>query len=164
MRKTKSIFALGLVLLSTSFVSKDSQPGTALYPGSSFPRLTLTQVDSSASTTLEFTETYTLVQFWGAYQPTSRLENARLSNTISQHGLSVELISVGMDPVRSICEESARIDGTPRQNLYYPQGDERTALVAALSLDKELSNYLMDSRGVIVAKNITPKELTQLKQ
>ncbi|MGL4411688.1 MAG: peroxiredoxin family protein [Bacteroidales bacterium] len=164
MRKTRIIFALlGVLLFTTSFVSKDTQPGIALSPGSRFPELLLTNVDSLSRSSIDFRGNYTLVQFWGAYQAASRVDNVRLSNAISRNGLSVEFVSVCMDPIRSIGVESARIDGISKDQLFYPLDDQRSKMLTDFALKERLTNYLIDPHGVIVAKNITKRDLMKLQ-
>ncbi|MGL5731363.1 MAG: hypothetical protein ACRCX5_09605 [Bacteroidales bacterium] len=168
MYKTKVIFvtlvAICLsVLIASSFVHKDAQPGVGISPGSSFPDMTKLVKNAPENLLSNPNGEYVLVQFWAAYDAESRMKNAQLCNSLYRKNSKIKFLSVSMDPYSEISSETIRLDQIPNENVWIPNVDQREKLLAEFAPKGKLINYLISPEGVIVAKNITAKELAQMK-
>ncbi|MGL4781486.1 MAG: hypothetical protein ACRCXN_11755 [Bacteroidales bacterium] len=168
MYKTKVIFvtlvAICLsVLIASSFVHKDAQPGVGISPGSSFPDMTKLVKNAPKDLLSNPNGEYMLVQFWAAYDAESRMKNAQLCNSLYRKNSKIKFLSVSMDPYSEISSETIRLDKIPDENVWIPNVDQREKLLAEFAPKGKLINYLISPEGVIVAKNITAKELAQMK-
>jgi len=106
---------------------------------------------------------YTLLNFWAAYDAESRVRNIRLSNEVKK--LSSEKISfrsISLDEKESIFSETVRIDKLNETTQFHAGQSEKSALYKKYNLKKGFKNYLINDKGVVIATNITPDELTNV--
>jgi hypothetical protein len=105
---------------------------------------------------------YVLVQFWAAYDPQSRLENARMYHAIARSGIErLRMVSISLDESRAVVRGVIRSDGLDETTLQQETDGRRSALFKSYRLKNGFGNYLLDSQGVIVAKNLSPQEVAE---
>lgn len=102
---------------------------------------------------------YVLLSFWASYDAPSRMQNKSLNNKINSESLNVELVSVSFDDYQSIFTETVRKDGIIASACFREDREQDSKLFDLYNLNRGFENYLIDEKGVIVAKNITPNEL-----
>jgi hypothetical protein len=103
---------------------------------------------------------YTLLNFWAAYDAGSRVRNIRLSNEVEKFGSDrIAMCSISMDESKSIFSETIRIDRLSQTMQFHAVQGKNSKLYRRYNLKKGFSNYLIDKKGVIVAKNISPETL-----
>ncbi|MGL5227758.1 MAG: TlpA family protein disulfide reductase [Bacteroidales bacterium] len=168
MYKTKVIFVTFVaiclsVLIASSFVHKDAQPGVGISPGSSFPDMTKLVKNAPENLLSNLNGEYVLIQFWAAYDAESRMKNVQLCNSLNQKNSNIKFLSVSMDPYKEISFETIRLDKIPNENVWIPNVDQREKLLTEFAPKGKLTNYLVSPEGVIIAKDISAKELAQMK-
>lgn len=102
---------------------------------------------------------YLLLSFWASYDAVSRENNAMLNHAI-QGEARMGMISVSFDRYRSVYEAAVRQDGLQNSVCYLETGGEHSDAFKAYDLKSGFKSYLIDSKGVIVAKNVTASELS----
>lgn len=122
------------------------------------PQLMLEDVDDLCR---QSESDYVLVSFWASYNAESRINNALMDYACSTRK-EVEMISVSVDENKSVYETSIEIDDIKTSLCYLSQGKQKNRIQKVFNLTKGFGNYLINKEGVIVARNITPKELTLL--
>ncbi|MGL5786262.1 MAG: hypothetical protein ACRCX4_05555 [Bacteroidales bacterium] len=168
MHKTKTLFvsfvAICLsVMIASSFVNKDARPGVGFYPGSSFPDFSILGKNSQLITKDSLKGNYLLIQFWAAYDADSRMKNVQLCNSLNRPDSKIKFLSVPMDPYNQLSRETIRLDRIPESNVFFPDSNQREKLLSEQALKGKLTNFLIDPDGVIIAQNVTAKELAQIK-
>ena len=102
---------------------------------------------------------YTLLSFWAGYDAKSRMKNAELCHAL-QNSDRIKMISVSMDRYESVFRAAVEQDQL-KSDLCYVETDGRASeIFKEFGLRDGFANYLIDSEGVIVAKNVTAGELT----
>lgn len=101
---------------------------------------------------------YILLSFWASYDAVSRVQNAMLNHAV-QENAHVEMISISFDRYRSVFDATVRQDGIKASDCRLEMEGEDSDIFKAYDLKSGFKNYLIDSKGVIVAKNITAAEL-----
>jgi hypothetical protein len=103
---------------------------------------------------------YVLLQFWAAYDANSRVINTRMHNVISRLETDeIQLISVSMDENEAVFEGIIKADDlNPATQFNEPTG-RKSGVYKAYRLKSGFNNWLIDSNGVIVAKNVNPTEI-----
>ena len=77
---------------------------------------------------------------------------------------NVEMVSISFDDFESIYEETIRKDQIPADKCSVELAGSESELYKTYRLQKGFKNYLLDNRGVIVAKDLNPETLaTYLK-
>lgn len=143
-------------LISLSF-SKESVPAEKLKLGDKAPQLTL--CDSVQLLNLhDAREGYTLLSFWASYDAASREKNAALAHLADKYS-QIKLISVSFDRYASVFNATVKQDGLAKTDCCVETDGSDSEIFRAYDLERGFKNYLIDSRGVIVAKNVTTSEL-----
>ena len=101
---------------------------------------------------------YTLLSFWASYDATSRLTNLSL-NRVAEHNSRIKMISVSFDRYVSVFNATVKQDGLLKNDCYVETDGSDSEIFRAYDLERGFKNYLIDSRGIIVAKNVTATEL-----
>ena len=162
MKYAKWIFVVLLISSLTSFVAKDKPTGglnvgdvaPRYLPGASSYKL----ADQSVSPRKGG---YVLLSFWAGYDAQSRLVNANLSYLLQHHDPEnkVKMVSVSFDEYASVFRETVRKDKIAAPLCFAELSGEESSLYKRYRLHRGFTNYLLDSRGVIIAKNVNAKEL-----
>ena len=144
-----------VVLVFSSFISlsfdKRKTPTEKLPLGAQAPELVLGKEKQPLS--LQAAKgNYILLSFWASYDAASRTRNARLHN---------EMISISFDRYQSVFNAAVCQDGIS-DNVYQEMEGENSEIFKSYDLKHGFINYLVNDRGAIVAKNVTPSELASL--
>ena len=141
-----------VVLVFSSFISlsfdKRKTPTEKLPLGAQAPEVVLGKEKQPLS--LQAAKgNYILLSFWASYDAASRTRNARLHNVVSD------------DAYQSVFNAAVRQDGIS-DNVYQEMEGENSEIFKSYDLKHGFINYLVNDRGAIVAKNVTPSELASL--
>jgi hypothetical protein len=106
---------------------------------------------------------YTLIHFWAAYDAESRARNVLLWNKVNKMNSDrIAMFSISLDEKESVYKETVKADDLERTNQFYDERGEQSELFRKYGLKKGFRNFLIDDKGVIVAANITPEELSKV--
>lgn len=145
-------------LISLSFDKRDT-PTEKLPVGAQAPELVLGNEKQPLS--LQAPKgNYILLSFWASYDATSRTRNAKLHHVVSDDA-RVKMISISFDRYPSVFRTAVRQDGLS-ENVYQEMDGEGSEIFKSYDLKHGFINCLVDDRGVIVAKNVSPSELASL--
>lgn len=145
-------------LISLSF-DKRNTPTEKLPVGAQAPELVLGNEKQPLS--LQASKgNYILLSFWASYDAASRTRNARLHHVVSDDA-RVEMISISFDRYPSVFRTAVKQDGIG-DNVYQEMEGENSEIFKSYDLKRGFINCLVDDRGVIVAKNVSPSELASL--
>lgn len=144
-------------LISFSFVGKDT-PTEGVTVGDKAPAFTLRN-NEQMLTSQQLKGSYVLLSFWASYDAASRTQNAILSHAAQQCG-NVKMVSVSFDEYKSVFDETVRKDQIDSENCFWEQEGRDSKLYRFFRLEKGLKNFLLDDKGVIVAKNVTVSDLS----
>lgn len=144
-------------LISFSFVGKDT-PTEGVTVGDKAPAFTLSN-NEQMLTSQQLKGSYVLLSFWASYDAASRTQNAILSHAAQQCG-NVKMVSVSFDEYKSVFDETIRKDQIDSENCFWEQEGRDSKLYRSFRLEKGLKNFLLDDKGVIVAKNVTVSDLS----
>lgn len=157
----KSVKWFFVVLVFSSLISlsfnKESVSTEKLSPGDKIPELCLCE-DMQSLDLHAPSNGFLLLSFWAGYDAESRENNAALSH-LAMDNARVKMVSVSFDHYASIFESVVKQDGLDADACYWETCSTDSELLDKFDLKTGFKNYLIDSRGVIVAKNITPSEL-----
>ena len=160
MKHVKWIFVVLLICSLTAFVEKDKPTG-GLSEGDVAPDF---KIESASNGQPAFKlgnlkGKYVLLSFWASYDAQSRMQNVSLSNALrSSH--NVEMVSVSFDEFKSIFNETIKKDRISTSNCFVELAGNSSDLFKTYRLNKGFKNFLLDKNGVIVAKDITPSQLS----
>ena len=160
MKNVKWIFVVLLISSFTSFVEKDHL-SEGLNEGDVAPdfRIESTSGGRSAFQLSDTRGQYVLLSFWASYDAPSRMQNAALGHALRDFG-NVEMVSVSFDEYPSIFRETIRKDQIAASACWLEPSGEESGLFKKYRLHRGFGNYLLDERGVIVAKDIIAPELS----
>lgn len=159
MKYVKWIFVVLLFSSLTSFVEKD-KPTTGLSVGDIAPDFRIrTILDEQQINLSQLKGGYVLLSFWASYDAQSRMQNVSLSNALRNSGKDVKLVSVSFDEYQSVFDETIRKDRILSPTCFAETSGEASPLFRTYRLNKGFKNYLLDSKGVIVAKDIPASDL-----
>ena len=145
-------------LISLSF-DKRNTPTEKLSIGAQAPELVLGKQKQPLSLQAPIGN-YILLSFWASYDATSRTRNARLHHVVSDDA-RVKMISISFDRYPSVFRTAVKQDGLS-ENVYQEMDGEGSEIFKSYDLKHGFTNCLVDDRGVIVAKNVSPSELASL--
>ncbi len=161
MRHVKWIFVVLLISSLTSFVI--DKPDRGLDVGDMAPDFPIKALSSGQHdfTLSDLKGKYVLLSFWASYDAPSRMHNATLSQACrTACPDNVEMVSVSFDEYQSIFKETIRKDQIVTPSCFVETEGRSSELFDKYRLDGGFANYLLDENGVIVAKNISAKELS----
>ena len=108
-------------------------------------------------------ESYTLVNFWAAYDADSRVRNIALWNKVKDwDSTRIKVYSVSMDEKFSVFTETLKTDGLESANQWYDGKGKSSLLYKTYGLKKGLRNFLIDGQGVIVGVDLTPEAVSRI--
>lgn len=155
MRYFKPVFVLSfLALILTSWGAKETKLTEGIQPGNLAPGF------SSQEFKLEGKK-LVLLQFWAVYDGKSRMENARMHNIISNLQTDdIQLISVSLDDNQAVFEGAIKADRlNPGTQINKPKTGN-SQMYKDYRLESGFNNWLINEQGVIVAKNVSPEEIS----
>jgi hypothetical protein len=153
-----------VLLLNVSAAPEDVR-SEGLSPGDLAPKVESLENDEC----IGFTNRkggYTLLNFWAAYDAESRLRNVAFAHAAAKTGGKVSLQSVSLDESRAVFAGTVKMDRLETASQHLAIYTKHSSLFRKYGLRKEgkqkFENYLVDSEGMIVAKNISPGDLAKL--
>ena len=144
-------------LLSFSFIEK-KDPTEKLVPGDETP-VSVLEFKTQTLNLRADDGKYTLLSFWAGYDAKSRMKNAELCHAL-QNSDRIKMISVSMDRYESVFRAAVKQDQLESSDCYIETDGRASEIFKEFGLRDGFANYLIDSKGVIVAKNVTAGELT----
>ncbi|MBQ0060633.1 MAG: thioredoxin family protein [Bacteroidaceae bacterium] len=163
MRNVKWIF---VVLLSSAFFFlsfvEEGHHAEGLNEGDIAPTFIARSLDGTTKSIQNEESNYVLVSFWASYDAASRMNNVACSNEVKRLGNKVALVSVSFDEFESVVQETVKHDKIDIPNCYVELKGEDSELFKTYRLAQGFGNYLLDSDGVIIAKNILPSDIQKL--
>lgn len=160
MKYVKWIFVVLFISSLTSFVEKD-KPTSGLSVGDVAPDFKVgTTLNGKQLALNSLKGKYVLLSFWASYDAQSRMNNVSLSNALKASSQNVEMVSVSFDEYKSIFDETVRKDQIVPANCFVETNGENSELFEIYRLNKGFNNYLLDEKGIIIAKNISSSNLS----
>ncbi len=156
------IFVVLIMCSLTSFMGKGKH-NRGLSVGDVAPNFLIQTTSGEEQTSINLAELkgrYVLLSFWASYDAPSRMQNASLNNLLSSSDFKVEMVSVSFDEYQSIYIETVRKDIINSFACFLEQGGEDSEIFKDYKLKGGFTNYLLDEKGVIVAKDITAKDIS----
>ena len=158
MKNVKWIFVVLLMCSLISFVDKNT-PTSGLNVGDKAPNFTIKPIDGNRIIKLKDIDSkYILLSFWAAYDAKSRMSNAELNYIVNNSTFPVKMVSVSFDEYLSILNETVKEDHINIKNCYVETMGEKSDLYRTYRLHKGFNNYLLNDKGVIIAKNISASD------
>ncbi|MCC8146653.1 MAG: thioredoxin family protein [Bacteroidales bacterium] len=135
---------------------KEIQFTEGIQPGSLAPEINLQGIDL-------MDKDYVLLQFWAAYDPESRATNTRMHNVITQAGTNdIQLISISLDEHPAVFKGVIKADRLDESTQFNEPSGKNSDVYKNYKLQNGFNNWLIDSKGMIVAKNVSPSEVLKL--
>lgn len=131
---------------------KDIQLTEGIQPGNLAPEINMQDIDL-------MNDGYVLVQFWAAYDPQSRVMNTQMHNVISQSEANVRLVSISLDKNMAVFRGVIKADHLNASTQFIEPRGENSEIFRKYRLQSGFGNWLIDSNGMIVAKNVSPSEI-----
>ncbi|WP_455674072.1 thioredoxin-like domain-containing protein [Phocaeicola sp.] len=158
-KNVKWIFVVLILssLISFSFVGKDT-PTEGLTIGDKAPTFTICG-EKQLINLQDLKGKYVLLSFWASYDASSRMQNATLNHAIGQAD-NVEMVSVSFDEYKSIFDETIKKDQISTPNCFVELAGNSSDLFKTYRLNRGFKNFLLDEKGVIIAKDITASQLS----
>ncbi|RGN48611.1 MULTISPECIES: thioredoxin family protein [unclassified Bacteroides] len=154
------IFVVLFISSLTSFVEKD-KPTSGLNVGDVAPSFKIDATFNGQQLDLQNLKgKYVLLSFWASYDAQSRMQNVSLNNALQNLSKDVKMVSVSFDDYQSVFSETIRKDKVQSSDCYLETKGEASSIFKKYNLDRGFKNYLLDDRGVIVAKNISASQLS----
>lgn len=161
MKYVKWLFVVSLVCSFISFVDKDN--ATAGYNvGDRAPIFMLPAEDGKEALSLkDLRGDYVLLSFWAGYDAPSRMSNLRLCQAVRNlDEKSVRMVSVSFDKYASVFDETVREDKIDADVCFVDVKGEVSGIFKKYRLKNGFRNYLLDDRGVIIAKDVTAENIS----
>lgn len=106
---------------------------------------------------------YTLLHFWAAYDAESRARNVQLANVVKKFSPDeIAMLSVSFDREESIFTETVKADKLDAHNQFWNGQGKLSEVYRKYGLKHGFRNFLIDDNGVIIATNVSAKQLPGL--
>lgn len=164
MKYCKWIFVVLLLSSLTSFVEKD-KPTKGLNVGDEAPDFCIRNTINEPPThdLSDLRGQYVLLSFWASHDATSRINNTCMSHTLrTQDEKNVTMVSVSFDEFQSVFQETIRKDRINTSNCFVETKGEASSLFKKYRLKRGYTNYLLNEKGIIIAKDIDARQLKEL--
>ncbi|MDR1718752.1 MAG: hypothetical protein LBR67_01335 [Dysgonamonadaceae bacterium] len=156
MRYLKIISFFVVIMLIMGLGTKEIKYTEGIKPGYLAPKINLQGFSLHD-------DGYTLIQFWAAYNAQSRWTNVCLSNEISRiNNSKLRMVSIAFDARESIFEETIKADKLDSLSQLHDISGTNSEIYKKFQLKKGFYNVLVDSQGVIVARDVQPGEIAEL--
>lgn len=151
---TSTLFVIALLFLM-AFTTRDGEVSEGLMPGNKAPEIHLQHLLTGNK--------YTLLHFWAAYDARSRADNLLLQNTLSQMNREdVQMISLSFDERLSVFEETVKFDKLQSTLQFNVPMGKKSSVYSTYRLERGFGNVLIGPDGIIVAVNVSPKDIQQI--
>lgn len=162
MKYLKYFLLVAIVLITSSYTPRTSRISEGVYPGNLMPELKISN-DSGTKLDLEHLKgVKVLVSFWAAYDAESHMKNVLLWNTLQKEKHPLVMVSVSFDKSKAVFEKTLSIDGINDRYQFLDTKGSNSEIYQKYQLEKGFQNYLIDESGVIMAINLTPKDLNRI--
>lgn len=162
MKYLKYFLLVAIVLVTSSYTPRTSRISEGVYPGNLMPELKISN-DSGTKLDLEHLKgVKVLVSFWAAYDAESHMKNVLLWNTLQKEKHPLVMVSVSFDKSKAVFEKTLSIDGINDRYQFLDTKGSNSEIYQKYQLEKGFQNYLIDESGVIMAINLTPKDLNRI--
>ena len=136
------VLFVAVALLAVSAGTKNAKPTVGINPGDFAPRIESLGTESNFSFQ-NHSGRYTLLNFWATYDAESRARNVQLWK-------------------ESIFTETVKADKLEGTKQFHEELGRKSELFGKYNLQKGFCNFLIDDKGVIIAANVTPEDLTKV--
>ena len=156
MRYLKSILFLVLAyFLMMGSRTKEIRLSEGIQPGNLAPEINRQGINLKDNQ-------FTLLQFWTAYDARSRMLNTQVHNVISRLETdTIRLISIALEENEAVFEGVVKADRLNRATQFNDPRGRKSEIFKTYRLKSGFTNFLIDSKGIIVAKNVKPQEITR---
>ncbi|MCD8179846.1 MAG: thioredoxin family protein [Tannerellaceae bacterium] len=162
MKVKACVLVVSAAIITMSAGTKESKSYEGVNPGDFAPRVKSLGNEED----LNFqnrSERYTLLNFWAAYDAESRARNVQLANEINKcYTGKIDVLSISMDENAVIFQETVRIDGLDASTQLHGALTNQSELYRKYKLDNGFGSFLINDKGVIVAKDLTPDKLAKV--
>ncbi len=135
--------------ISMAYTTGDAKISKGLKPGDLAPEIHLQQ--------LSLVGKYSFVQFWAAYDATSRVNNVLMSNKFAKLNRdNFQMISISFDEKQSVFEETIRTDNLDLSSQFNIPTGKKSEIFQDYRLNEGFRNLLIDPHGVIIAVDLSP--------
>lgn len=162
MKYLKYFLLVGIVFMTSSYTPRTSRISEGIYPGNLMPEL---KIENNLGTKLDLEHlrgVKVLVNFWAAYDAESHMKNVLLWNTLQKEKHPLVMVSVSFDKSRAVFEKTLSMDGINDRYQFLDTKGSDSKIYQKYQLEKGFQNYLIDEDGVIMAINLTPKDLDRI--
>ena len=143
------VLFVAVALLAVSAGTKNAKPTVGINPGDFAPRIESLGTESNFSFQ-NHSGRYTLLNFWATYDAESRARNVQLWNEVNKLSSDkIAMYSISLD----------KLEGTKQ---FHEELGRKSELFGKYNLQKGFCNFLIDDKGVIIAANVTPEDLTKV--
>lgn len=156
------VLFVAVALLAISAGTKNARPTEGVNPGDLAPGIEFLE-NGSDSSFQNNSGRYTLLNFWAAYDAESRARNVQLWNEVSKLSSDkIAMYSVSMDERESIFTETVKADKLDGTAQFHDELGRKSKLFGKYNLQRGFRNFLINDKGVIIAANVAPDELTEM--
>ena len=137
-------------------------PTVGINPGDFAPRIESLGTESNFSFQ-NHSGRYTLLNFWATYDAESRARNVQLWNEVNKLSSDkIAMYSISLDEKESIFTETVKADKLEGTKQFHEELGRKSELFEKYNLQKGFCNFLIDDKGVIIAANVAPEDLTKV--
>ena len=164
MKYLKYALIMGVALISlSSNTSRTSRLSEGIYPGNLLPDIkNLENVSGTKMNLSDLRGQKVLINFWAAYDAYSHKENVLFSHIIENKQYPLQMVSVSFDKSESVYERTLTMDRIDKEYQFLAKDNISSDLFNLYQLERGFKNYLLDENGVIIAMNLSPKDLDLL--
>ena len=156
------VLFVAVALLAVSAGTKNAKPTVGINPGDLAPRIESLGNESNFSFQ-NHSGRYTLLNFWAAYDAESRARNVQLWNEVNKLSSDkIAMYSISLDEKESIFTETVKADKLEGTKQFNEELGRKSELFGKYNLQKGFRNFLINDKGVIIAANVAPEDLTKV--
>ena len=142
------VLFVAVALLAVSAGTKNAKPTVGINPGDFAPRIESLGTESN---------------FRATYDAESRARNVQLWNEVNKLSSDkIAMYSISLDEKESIFTETVKADKLEGTKQFHEELGRKSELFGKYNLQKGFCNFLIDDKGVIIAANVAPEDLTKV--
>ena len=104
-----------------------------------------------------------MLNFWATYDAESRARNVQLWNEVNKLSSDkIAMYSISLDEKESIFTETVKADKLEGTKQFHEELGRKSELFGKYNLQKGFCDFLIDDKGVIIAANVAPEDLTKV--